>query len=1242
MAPNITSLLIPNTDPPAQQSQNVSLQGFVAALTTSFVLFGIQILIFELMRNKVTRIYIPKTYLVPERERTRPPSRFPLGWVGSIFQYRDREIIKKCGLDAYFFLRYLQTMLIIFVPLLVIFFPILLPLNCAGGRGKNEVGLAMAHGMNPQPRYNVSGLDTLAWGNVRPENSDRYWAHLVLAVVAIVWVCGIFFSELKVYVRIRQDYLTSAEHRLRASATTMLVCSIPRKWLSVEALEGLYDVFPGGIRKIWINRDYDRLLANVNIRAGVAKQLEEAETQLICACKRVQAKRMAADAKRDRRKNGTKSLSKEESMQRSIQVDTEAEIAAQGEGLSSSDAEICGRVTQDSDEKMQRSGDDRSNSQRSFKSLDGGAIAGGKDPGNLVLTTDGLMHLDASPTAQAAVTTNRNPNCPSTTSEVVANESMLSSIDPEEDASARRPPSNSSPTIVLSQSPALTSPDCSQFHRGRTDSDASLRTAVNPRPTNNAVQWKFWRVPEGGYASPTPRGYREGGLSLDDGDEPESNGNKLDGNFTPVPNMISQNPSSSQVRPAACETAQDEDESNYFKHQYNSEYNVEITGNALWREYVREKDRPHHRVSKYPWLPSILGKLPLLSYKVDTIVWCRGMLIRLNESIRYDQDHQEQFPLMNSAFIQFNHQVAAHMASQAVSHHVPRQMVPRTVEVSPQEIIWGNMSLSWWGRWIRTGLVQIVVAAMVVLWAVPVTAVALLPSLPNLLRKFHWLKRFDRPAVVKVLSALSGILPAVVVSTLLFFVPMILYKFAEVQGAQTQKARHLSVQGYYFFFTFVQVFLVVSIAGGTFAQFAEDPSQILSLPQKLAQNLPKSANYFFAYMILQACSVSTGNLCQWYNLINSLIAPRMSGMTARQKWRRNAARVGVNWGAYYPFYTTIACVGLIYSIIAPLILLFAVITFTLWSLVNRYNMLYVVKPRDDTGGLMYPRALNHTFIGLYVMELCLIGMFGLVRDEKENASCIPQAIIMGVSLVLTALFQILLNKSFSPLYNHLPITFEDEAVLRDEVFERTQAARRLLDSDEQGDGDDEETRNAKSNTAIELMSVSRSDIPRAERYRRFDPRRGATAGMSWASRGARMIHGKTCAVASRSSEVRLRQRHRRGKDLEAQKGIGQGLFDYEDVIEDYAPEEREALVDRAFQHQALRARHPIIWIPRDDLGVSENEIKRTIEYGEQYKKKKGDENTLRISHAGTALDHKFRVVYGRNPPDFDPRDCIRL
>ena len=104
--------------------------------------------------------------------------------------------------------------------------------------------------------------------------------------------------------------------------------------------------------------------------------------------------------------------------------------------------------------------------------------------------------------------------------------------------------------------------------------------------------------------------------------------------------------------------------------------------------------------------------------KVDRIYWLRRELARMNLEIETGQNDVEKFPFMNSAFIQFNHQVAAHMACQVVNHHVPLNMAPRTVEVNPSDVSWENLSMKWWARYLRTGAtILLIVFYVVVIFA---------------------------------------------------------------------------------------------------------------------------------------------------------------------------------------------------------------------------------------------------------------------------------------------------------------------------------------------------------------------------------------------------------------------------------------------------------------------------------------------------------------------------------------------
>ena len=96
-------------------------------------------------------------------------------------------------------------------------------------------------------------------------------------------------------------------------------------------------------------------------------------------------------------------------------------------------------------------------------------------------------------------------------------------------------------------------------------------------------------------------------------------------------------------------------------------------------------------------------------------------------------------------------------------------------------------------------------------------------------------------------------------------------------------------------------------------------------------------------------------------------------------------------------------IALGYSIISPIINGLACVMFFLFYQLYKYLFLYVLQqpPTTDTGGLFYPKALQHIFVGLYVQQVCLCALFFLARDGSNHASAIPEGALMVVLIIIT-------------------------------------------------------------------------------------------------------------------------------------------------------------------------------------------------------------------------------------------------
>jgi calcium permeable stress-gated cation channel len=70
----------------------------------------------------------------------------------------------------------------------------------------------------------------------------------------------------------------------------------------------------------------------------------------------------------------------------------------------------------------------------------------------------------------------------------------------------------------------------------------------------------------------------------------------------------------------------------------------------------------------------------------------------------------------------------------------------------------------------------------------------------------------------------------------------------------------------------------------------------------------------------------------------------------------------------------------------------------------------------DTGGLFFPKAIQHTIIGLYLQQIVLAALMFL-------AKAIAQGAVVVILIIVTAFCHLVINNSFHPLIHSLPLTY---------------------------------------------------------------------------------------------------------------------------------------------------------------------------------------------------------------------------
>jgi hypothetical protein len=237
------------------------------------------------------------------------------------------------------------------------------------------------------------------------------------------------------------------------------------------------------------------------------------------------------------------------------------------------------------------------------------------------------------------------------------------------------------------------------------------------------------------------------------------------------------------------------------------------------------------------------------------------------------------------------------------------------------------------------------------------------------------------------------------------------------------------------------------------------------------------------------------------------------------------------------FSSTDKPLAIVYSCIAPLVLGFAAAGLVLFYFCYRYMLLFTVQPKTDTRGHAYTLALQYILIGVYIAELCLIGLFSL-----RNAT--GPLIVVGVLFLATVLFTVMTNRYFAPLEQFMPADLASQAGDDDD-----DEATSLLNSAEQGEGGSHIQQHVATYTRIPPKYTS----PLA---RFFEPH---------------------VFASHRAMKAWLRN------DAE---------YDGDDV-----PQYSEEQVRKAYVNPAYTSATPVVWLPRDRWGVSKKEVGKNEEEG---------------------------------------------
>lgn len=305
------------------------------------------------------------------------------------------------------------------------------------------------------------------------------------------------------------------------------------------------------------------------------------------------------------------------------------------------------------------------------------------------------------------------------------------------------------------------------------------------------------------------------------------------------------------------------------------------------------------------------------------------------------------------------------------------------------------------------------------------------------------------------------------------------------------------------------------------------------------------------------------NIMNWSDLLQYLFFEIFVYKTPRDKHKQYVDLKGIAWGKVYPKFTNFVIIALAYSCISPLVLGFAAVGLSLFYFSYRYTLIFMVQPKIETRGKCYTRALQQILAGIYIGELCLIGLFGLRKAKGP-------AIMLAVLFFATITYNILSNRYLNPLEDHFP--------------------------DDMVDAENEE-QDPLLSAAEEGQAVAAGDA-RVDEHER-----------SQVQRLGREMHlpQKVISPVARFLEPHVYASHQAMRAFLARTG----------AETEPAPEYSEEDIRKAYQNPSITSNAPLIWLPKDNYGLSKKEIESL------------SADNLESTDEGAWVDSKGKVEFDR-------------
>ncbi|CAL9738250.1 calcium permeable stress-gated cation channel 1 [Monosporozyma servazzii] len=361
-----------------------------------------------------------------------------------------------------------------------------------------------------------------------------------------------------------------------------------------------------------------------------------------------------------------------------------------------------------------------------------------------------------------------------------------------------------------------------------------------------------------------------------------------------------------------------------------------------------------------------IGLWGIFGEEVDAIDYLEKELKATDTEILQARKHH--YSATPTAFVTMDSVANAQMAAQAVLDPRVHYFITRLAP-APHDIKWDHVCLSRKDRLTKIYSVTVFIGMCSVFLILPVSYLATLlnlktiskfwPSLGRLLEENQWAQ-----------NIVTGLLPTYLFTLMNVVIPYFYEYLTGYQGFVSHSEEEISLVSKNFFYIFVNLFLVFTLAG-TASNYWGYLSDTTKIAYQLATSVKEFSLFYVDLIILQGIGMFPFKLLLAGSLIGFPLV-KIQAKTPRQRNEMYNPPI-FNFGLQLPQPILILIITLIYSVMSTKIVASSLAYFVIGYYVYKYQLIYATDHLPHSTGKVWPLIYRRIILGLLLSQLTMAG-----------------------------------------------------------------------------------------------------------------------------------------------------------------------------------------------------------------------------------------------------------------------------